>query len=220
MTSSKKQDNFVRQPAQERSQKRVEQILSAAKRIIAEKGSAGLTISGIAKEAGVTAGSMYQYFENKNAIIYALGERYLIQNRQKIESQFDTMPETREEFRACIVKVFTAFVTMHATDPVVRDIWMGASVNKEANDLDWEDTKSNAVFFSSIAKPLYPEEMHAELDVKVLLLLQFALTAAKPMVEADQEQWPFMIKSGSDILEATFIEMEKRADALEASNSV
>lgn len=83
-------NNEQRTPIQNRSKKKVQQILDATVEIIAEKGSAGLSITWIAKRAGVTAGSMYQYFPNKDAIVYALAEFYLEEIGKQFEAKFQS----------------------------------------------------------------------------------------------------------------------------------
>ena len=50
---------------------RRQEILDAAKRVFVEKGYDAATINDIATEAGVAAGSIYRYFENKSDLIAA-----------------------------------------------------------------------------------------------------------------------------------------------------
>lgn len=66
-----------RTPRQERSQAVVENILGAAHRLIIEGGIGKLNTNAIAAEAGLSVGSLYQYFPNKEAIILVLAERWL-----------------------------------------------------------------------------------------------------------------------------------------------
>jgi len=62
-------------PRQERSRELVEWILEAATRILAADGLPGLTTNRVAAVAGISVGSLYQYFPNKDAIVVALIER-------------------------------------------------------------------------------------------------------------------------------------------------
>ena len=62
-------------PRQERSRVMVETLIDAAAQTIAERGLADTTTNHIAKRAGVSVGSLYQYFATKDAIIDALSER-------------------------------------------------------------------------------------------------------------------------------------------------
>lgn len=62
-------------PQQSRSATTVEAIVEAAARILEERGPKGLTTNAVADVAGVSIGSLYQYFPNKDAIVRALIER-------------------------------------------------------------------------------------------------------------------------------------------------
>lgn len=64
-----------KQPMQARAQATVEAILSAAAGILERDGPARLTTNAVAAEAGVSIGSLYQYFPNKEALTAALIER-------------------------------------------------------------------------------------------------------------------------------------------------
>jgi AcrR family transcriptional regulator len=64
-------------PRQRRSRETVERILDAAARIFDERGYRGTTTNHVAELAGVSIGSLYQYFPNKDALLVALAERHL-----------------------------------------------------------------------------------------------------------------------------------------------
>jgi AcrR family transcriptional regulator len=64
-----------REPRQRRSRETVDAILEAAARVFADRGHAGGTTNHIARAAGVSVGSLYEYFPNKDAILVALVER-------------------------------------------------------------------------------------------------------------------------------------------------
>ena len=66
-----------RTPQQERSQQRVAKILQAASDLIVTEGYEGLSTSAIAERAGISVGSLYQFFANKEAVLQALAQRYL-----------------------------------------------------------------------------------------------------------------------------------------------
>ncbi len=71
------EQNLRRTPQQARSQQRVEEILRATADLLVEDGYERLTTSAIAKRAGISVGSLYQFFANKDAILQALAGRYL-----------------------------------------------------------------------------------------------------------------------------------------------
>ena len=53
---------------------RREQIMDAAMRVFAQKGYSKATNKDIAREAGITTGLIYYYFESKEALLYAILE--------------------------------------------------------------------------------------------------------------------------------------------------
>jgi AcrR family transcriptional regulator len=66
-----------KRPRQHRSKETVETILTATARILVKLGFDGLTTNAVAEQAGVSIGSLYQYFPNKQALVAALIERRL-----------------------------------------------------------------------------------------------------------------------------------------------
>lgn len=66
-----------RTPQQKRSQKRINEILEATARLLAKVGLDDLTTVLVARELGISVGSVYHYFPNKFAILYAVGEAWL-----------------------------------------------------------------------------------------------------------------------------------------------
>lgn len=64
-------------PSQARARATVEAILRATARVLARDGLDRASTNRIAQEAGVSIGSLYQYFPSKEALIAALVERHL-----------------------------------------------------------------------------------------------------------------------------------------------
>lgn len=64
-----------KKPKQDRSRNTVDAILIAAAHILKTSGFSGVTTNAIAEKAGVSIGSLYQYFPNKHAILGELRAR-------------------------------------------------------------------------------------------------------------------------------------------------
>src|SRR5437870_12652127 len=64
-------------PKQERAKATVEAILAATAHILVREGFDAASTNRIADEAGVSVGSLYQYFPSKQAIVSALLERHV-----------------------------------------------------------------------------------------------------------------------------------------------
>ena len=61
-----------KQPQQARSAELVAAILQAGAQVLAKEGATRFTTARVAEKAGVSIGSLYQYFPNKAAILYRL----------------------------------------------------------------------------------------------------------------------------------------------------
>jgi len=77
MTKKLKRDRLQprKQPAQARAEATVSAILDSAARILETGGLPALTTNAVAERAGVSIGSLYQYFPNKDALTAALIHR-------------------------------------------------------------------------------------------------------------------------------------------------
>ena len=64
-----------RAPRQQRSSNTVETILDAAARVLEDAGLEGFNTNAVARRAGVSVGSLYQYFPGKQALVAELSRR-------------------------------------------------------------------------------------------------------------------------------------------------
>lgn len=74
-------------PRQARAQATVDAILDATAQLLVERGYAQASTNAVAQRAGVSVGSLYQYFPNKIALIAALHDRHVQQMMGVIEQQ-------------------------------------------------------------------------------------------------------------------------------------
>ncbi len=100
-----------RKPTQERAQLKIELILEAAIRIIDKEGLEGLTTNRIAAVAGISIGTLYQYFPDKAAILEVLGQREMKGVTGKIIATLSnpSRDDIQEPARLLINAVFGAF---------------------------------------------------------------------------------------------------------------
>jgi len=76
-----------RQPKQGRAQETVDVVLEAAARVLLERGYASASTNRIAERAGVSVGTVYEYFADKDAVFEALIRRELDRLVAAIASQ-------------------------------------------------------------------------------------------------------------------------------------
>lgn len=76
-----------RTPRQRRAQATVDAILEATAQILGSDGAPGLSTNRIAQRAGVSVGTLYQYFEDKEAILRLMCERHVATMRDAVTTQ-------------------------------------------------------------------------------------------------------------------------------------
>lgn len=72
-------------PVQSRSRATVDAILDGCVRILDQEGLVGATTSRIAEVSGVSVGSLYQYFENRDSILNALQDREFARTSEMLQ---------------------------------------------------------------------------------------------------------------------------------------
>jgi len=75
-----------KKPRQARSSTTLEAIFEATIQVLLSDGIHRLTTTRVAERAGVSVGTMYQYFPHKQALLYALNERYLDLVAERVET--------------------------------------------------------------------------------------------------------------------------------------
>ena len=138
-----------RMPNQRRSRERVENILRCAVALIAKNGSDALRMSDLAKAAGISIGSLYQYFPDKGAVIQTLAERYNVESRACIENgigDVGTASELLDAFGALIDDYYEIFLA----DPVMRDVWSGTQADKALRDIELDASRASAGILADV----------------------------------------------------------------------
>lgn len=106
----------VRPPRQERSRRRVSALLDAAQDEFAERGFIAATTSGIADRAGVPIGSLYQWFPNKEALLYGLADRHLTEGAARMLDAL-SRAEAAPDLRTSVRTVVQDAVAINASSP-------------------------------------------------------------------------------------------------------
>lgn len=195
-----KRQNTVREPRQQRSKLRADQILDAARSIIAAKGCANLTISEIAQVADVTPGSMYQYFRNKSEIILALAKHYGDVGHNIFREVYATRPTTLWEHSERLWEVVERYYQLHLENPVIRDIWVGAATDKEMQNLAREENLRNIQFHMDLAAPLFPPALHEEMRRALLVLMQYGISTAFLALDLGEEEGRRVLRTAKPML--------------------
>jgi AcrR family transcriptional regulator len=116
-----------KEPRQARSRVTIDAILDAAAHILGERGCAGLTTNAVAEAAGVSIGSLYQYFPNKLALIEAVRGRHFDQVLAVLRAAADDKA-TRTHRVAALVD---GMITIHSRYPAAHRVLLEESPRSE-----------------------------------------------------------------------------------------
>jgi AcrR family transcriptional regulator len=112
-----------KEPRQERARATVDAILAATARILVKEGYDRASTNRIALEAGVSVGSLYQYFPSKEALVAALIERHSSEMVRYLEDRAaNHAPDA--PLRAIVRDVVHAMVEAHRVDPKLHRVVM------------------------------------------------------------------------------------------------
>ena len=111
-----------RRPVQERSRATVEAILEATTRVLRDEGYDKATTNRIAKVAGVSIGSLYQYFPNKNSLFLALLERHAERQAATVASLLAGLAGAPPQ--VLVRRVVEALLAAHRVDPELHQVLM------------------------------------------------------------------------------------------------
>lgn len=103
-----------RTPRQYRSQQTVEAVLAAVPLVLKRYGAGAMTTNRIAEVAGVSIGSIYQYFPDKRSVFSALHERHVAETRSILERH--AAASGSSSFSAFAVGLVEDLVDLHSID--------------------------------------------------------------------------------------------------------
>ncbi|MDR6291672.1 AcrR family transcriptional regulator [Inquilinus ginsengisoli] len=183
-----------RAPTQRRSRERVERMLAVATELIAAKGSDAMRMGEVAEKAGVSIGSLYQYFPDKAAIIRTLAERYNAQGRACIA---DGLADVRDAagLRDAFGRLIDIYYGQFLAEPVMRDIWSGTQADKGLRDIDLEDSRINGAVLAKILARLRPGADPAALAASAFLVMQLGEATMRLAISVDRREGDVLVEA-------------------------
>jgi AcrR family transcriptional regulator len=104
-----------KRPQQDRSKVTVEAILQATAHILTEEGYDQASTNRVAEVAGVSIGSLYQYFPNKESLIAALAQQHTEEMVALVESNLQNIDD--EPIPQVLGRIIAAAIAAHAVNP-------------------------------------------------------------------------------------------------------
>ncbi|CAB4908686.1 unannotated protein [freshwater metagenome] len=165
-------ENRRRQPQQERSRQTVERIVAAAARVLEREGDRAATTNRIAAEAGVSPGSLYQYFADRDDLLLAVTERVVAEFEARVVPAL--RQAAREDVVAGIVTVVGATLdAMEDRAPLLRALTARVPGNRQEEVLRALRARVTDFVYASTARNR-PELSPIELERITWMLVELA----------------------------------------------
>lgn len=151
-----------KRPLQERSRKMVDHIVEATARVLTHDGYEGTTTNRVAEVAGVSVGSLYQYFPSKESLVAAVIDRHSDEMMTVYRTAIAGAVERPLPEAARIV--IEAMVDAHQVNPAlhrvcVEQIPRVGKLGRLLEDLDTHASKPLIAFLSAQREGLTVEDV-------------------------------------------------------------
>lgn len=118
-------------PVQRRSKATVEAILEGAAQVFEDFGYSSGTTNRIALAAGVSIGTLYQYFPSKEALVVALLERHIEETQRKMREWVGHMVTERHTLHGALEDYIGGMLDVHVQRPRLQHILLEETVLPE-----------------------------------------------------------------------------------------
>ena len=106
-----------RAPVQSRARETVDVIVEAAGQLLVKHGRAGVTTNKVADRAGVSIGSLYQYFSGKESIFGALQDKHRREVMPLVARTLTSLADPKVDLVASILALMRAMASVHESAP-------------------------------------------------------------------------------------------------------
>ncbi len=213
-------------PTQLRAKQRVERILDATEALLIENGVGALTVYDIANRAEVPVGSLYQYFTNRDEVLYALCERHY-RILSAAANEYFTNIRTVADFTRDVRKALYLCWDYTNSNAAFRQLFFDVQAWGVLREVDWQDTLLNAERMSDALRSLVSYVPRDSVLALCIIIGDSASSTARIAVRVDDlrdelfKQFVSMVESRVFTLLRDNAELEAVANAQsdEASTS-
>lgn len=160
-----------RAPAQQRSRERQERILQAARELIAETGSDRVKMNEVAERAGISIGSLYQYFPDKQAIVRTLAEHYTAETYRCVEMALVGVQDI-DGLLAAYATLVDQYHALFLAEPVMRDISHAMQSDKQLEAVVMAECMASGNLLAEALQRAHPRGDPKVLKSTALLIWQ------------------------------------------------
>ncbi len=144
-------------------------------------------MSDIAASAGISIGSLYQYFPAKGALIRALAERYNAESRRCVE---EALADVRDE--ADLVEAYSRLLDQYheimSSEPVMRDIWSGMQADRALMACQLAESRICGALLADAVCKAHPDTDPKEAEDLAFLIWELGEATMRLAISVDPAQ--------------------------------
>ncbi len=144
--------------------------------------------------AGVSIGSLYQYFPDKSALIRALAERYNAESRRCIEQALAKVTDPDGLLRAWTV-LLNQYLDLMRAEPVMRDIWSGMQADHQLAALQLAESRECAALLAAAIARAHPGADRTALARSAFLIWELGEATMRLAVGATPAEGEALIRA-------------------------
>jgi AcrR family transcriptional regulator len=173
-----------KRPRQERSEATVDAILEGASRLFVEEGYEAATTNKIAASAGISVGSLYQYFPSKDAIAVEIVRRFRASRLEALGARFREAGD--EPLESLVAALFMSVLRAEGIRPELYTVLIDQVLRTSARrELRGYEERLEALVTEALKKvkpPVQVEdvELAAFMLVRLVLALVHSVNADEP----------------------------------------
>jgi AcrR family transcriptional regulator len=153
-------------------------MLDAAAGLLDEVGHEGTTTSLIASRAGVSVGSLYQFFPDRRAVLQALALRSFERFSAALAEQMAASP--LRTWRDVVDVVVDVYVEFARTEPAAQVLSFGGPVDRDGLDAEDDNNALVADALGQVLRSVLPE---LQIDERLRLALRVAVEAGERVLD-------------------------------------
>jgi AcrR family transcriptional regulator len=177
-------------PRQARARDTVAAILEAAIELFSSQGFADTSTNQVARRAGVSVGSLYQYFPNKDALVVALFERHLQEVEAVIAGSLASFGNPAVPMRTAMREMLEALGALHDRDPRLAQAADPHSAGARAGDQLLRKREERFRGYLTEILESRPDVRPGNRPLMAILLYEIVETMSRALMHGDARRFP------------------------------
>ncbi|MFE6649020.1 TetR/AcrR family transcriptional regulator [Nocardioides sp. NPDC057772] len=172
---------------QARGERRIQQILHAAATVFAEKGYDATSTNAIATEAGISPGSLYQFFANKDEIARALSEYYAGELTRLRAETFDPAGTADADLDGLVESTLASLLEFNLAHPGFKALFARTDMPASLREAVAPAQQVVHAGIVEILVPRFPGRSAEEVDLIATVAIQIVRGMTPLLLDAPDE---------------------------------